>query len=556
MPLLTRRRFLGLIASGCGLPFAPSCQPASAPPTLGIIPGRFLNPNPIRGHLLRSRTKTANLPAVPEARFDAVVVGGGISGLCAARRLVGAGVGNLLLLELESRLGGTSMADNTPGSECPWGAHYIHVPPPEADCVHELLGEIGVIEGYDARGWPLIPDEYLLRWPHERLYSEGTWGRDLSPLDELSEGDREQFLRFKDDMLRWALYRGRDGRKAFAMPLRYSTSDAAVRELDHISMREYISRRGWSAEWVSWLTDYACRDDYGGTASQVSAWAGVHYFACRNYDYRIEADYPTDVLTWPTGNGFLAERLSGTLEPHQRQVNAAVTHIAENGEGLDVGFVDLESGEMRLIHGKTVVYAGKLYTAPHVVRGLPAQQRSAMSQPIYCPWLVAAVRTIRPLAGFGEHWENILYDSPSVGYVNPDHQRSLDKQNNQLIYYLPLCDDPQKSRRDLQHRDHQYWASAIVADLLPAHPDLLDLIEGVDIYRWGHGMVRPSPGLLWGASSRWRRQPLGGIFFATCDATGLPLFEEAVFNGYRAAEEALARLGVGFETSLKGLTDG
>ena len=69
-------------------------------------------------------------------------------------------------------------------------------------------------------------------------------------------------------------------------------------------------------------------------------------------------------------------------------------------------------------------------------------------------------------------------------------------------------------------------------------------------------MIRPSPGMIWGASSRLRRQPFGGVFFATCDATGLPLFEEAVFNGYRAAEEALSHLDIPFESSLMGLTDG
>ena len=169
---------------------------------------------------------------------------------------------------------------------------------------------------------------------------------------------------------------------------------------------------------------------------------------------------------------------------------------------------------------------------------------------------MAAVRTEKPLAGLGKHWENILYNSPSVGYVNPDHQRPEDRQNDRLIYYLPLCEDPQQARRDLQDRDHQYWAATVVSDLLPAHPDLLELLESVDIYRWGHGMIRPSPGMIWGASSRLRRQPFGGVFFATCDATGLPLFEEAVFNGYRAAEEALSHLDIPFESSLMGLTDG
>ena len=32
---------------------------------------------------------------------------------------------------------------------------------------------------------------------------------------------------------------------------------------------------------VRWLADYACRDDYGLTAEQASAWAGLFYFASR-----------------------------------------------------------------------------------------------------------------------------------------------------------------------------------------------------------------------------------------------------------------------------------
>ena len=56
------------------------------------------------------------------------------------------------------------------------------MPRPEAQCVYELLGDIGVIEGYDARNWPLAESGAILHWPHERLFINGEWQDGLEPL--------------------------------------------------------------------------------------------------------------------------------------------------------------------------------------------------------------------------------------------------------------------------------------------------------------------------------------------------------------------------------------
>ena len=71
------------------------------------------------------------------------------------------------------------------------------------------------------------------------------------------------------------------------------------------------------------------------------------------------------------------------------------------------------------------------------------------------------------------------------------------------------------------------------------------------MWRWGHGMVRPGPGFLWGAArGRPRRARSAGCHFAAADLGGLALFEEAQWAGVRAAEEVLAARGVAFESSL------
>ena len=318
MSPLTRRSFLRFLLAGSTVPIAAlRCSRGPGPTGRFDIPGEIANPGAASaGHLLRSPLRPEHFtPSGPP--LDAVVIGGGVSGLSACWKLRRAGVQSLCLVELESELGGTSLAGARAGTAFPWGAHYINLPPAEADCIHEVLGDLGVIEGHDARGWPLVPPEHLLRWPRERLFDGERWVEGLDPFGGASRGELRAFERFEDDMLGWALHEGRDQRRAFAMPLAYSTADTVVRELDSITMEEYVRAQGWHSSRLDWLVNYACRDDYGALMSQVSAWAGIHYFACRFYDRRITHQYPADTLTWQEGNAFLVNRLASCLRPEE-----------------------------------------------------------------------------------------------------------------------------------------------------------------------------------------------------------------------------------------------
>ena len=68
------------------------------------------------------------------------------------------------------------------------------------------------------------------------------------------------------------------------------------------------------------------------------------------------------------------------------------------------------------------------------------------------------------------------------------------------------------------------WAEVALADLRRAHPDLRALVERLDVMRWGHAMVRPRPGFLWGGARGAAVQPYRGIHFAHCDLSGVALF--------------------------------
>ena len=229
-------------------------------------------------------------------------------------------------------------------------------------------------------------------------------------------------------MLSWTLYRGFDGQRAFALPLSYSTIDSRVRQLDDISMETYVRAKGWNSPRLDWMINYACRDDYGGTMATVSAWAGIHYFACRYYDQRLRNEYPSDTLTWPAGNGFLVQRLAQDLADSQYRLQSAALRIDNDDGSVRVGYFDILSETYRSILAQTVIHASKLHTAPFLVDGLPDPQVAAIKSCVYSPWLTASIHVsaLPTNAEVSIAWDNVLYDSRSLGYVVADHQTRSD----------------------------------------------------------------------------------------------------------------------------------
>jgi hypothetical protein len=142
--------------------------------------------------------------------------------------------------------------------------------------------------------------------------------------------------------------------------------------------------------------------------------------------------------------------------------------------------------------------------------------------------------------GFPLAWDNVLYDGQGLGYVVATHQALRDHGPTVLTYYLPLLDDdPRAARQRLLDTSWDEWVRLVLADLRPAHPGLAELVESVDVYLWGHAMVRPRPGHLWSDALLASARPRGRLHFAHTDLSGMALFEEAQYWGIRAAEAVL-----------------
>jgi hypothetical protein len=201
-----------------------------------------------------------------------------------------------------------------------------------------------------------------------------------------------------------------------------------------------------------------------------------------------------------------------------------------------------------------LIWAAPVFPLPQILAGHEDLKQAAKAYS-HAPWLVANLTLERPPlqhTGFPLAWDNVLFDSPGLGYVVATHQR-LRLADGPLVisYYRALADrSPADGRQALLTRPREYWAEQVLSDLSRPHPDLRELVRELDVVRHGHAMARPLPGLIWGPARAAFAADGDRIRFAHADASGFSLFEEAQYRGILAAERTMKRLGHGFATSL------
>lgn len=528
---ISRRSFLGWSLAGAAGLLAGSWALGwwkKAPPP---ITGRIHGANSNVGHLLRE-AQTA--PQGPAEQTDILIVGGGVAGLAAARQLHKAGI-DFRLLELDDAVGGNARSGQNEVSPYPWGAHYLPVPNPENRELLDLLQELKVLRGYDAEGLPLFEELYLCHTPTERLLIHGSWQKGLEPQIGLTAAEVAETERFFEKMAAWKRHVGADGKPAFTIPLDDSSQDPELLALDGLSFKNWLTQEGFSAEPLLWYLNYCCRDDYGLRLEQTSAWGGIHYFAARR-GVAGNADH-AQVLTWPEGNGWLVQRMAEPLAQHIR-CNVLVLSLRNTDTGVEAMVLDVKKRERRTVRAQRAIFAGPQFAARHVMRG-----RQALPVP-HTPWVVANVTLRKRPSGRGRPlaWDNVSYTSDSLGYIVADHQSTtaVRPPRTVLTWYQPLDRQPAtEARQAALDADWDHWRDMVVADLESMHPGIRADIEAIDVWIWGHGMAGPAPGLVHGAARRAAAQPQGNIHFAHSDLSGISIFEEAFYQGNRAAREVL-----------------
>jgi hypothetical protein len=541
---ITRRELLiGSIASICAL-----------------VAGRFFGlkafSKPVQGSLLGAssslghKLRNGGFPAPSEfMEKDVVIVGGGIAGLAAGYRLMKEGQHDFILLDLEKQAGGNSAHGKNDVSSYPWGAHYVPLLTQEAGAVRKLFEELNIITGSDSKGFPIYNEYYICGDPHERLFMYGRWQDGLIPVMGISPDEDAQYKKFFSYIEGLKHRTGKDGKRLFAIPIDLSSQDQEWVALDGLTMKEWMDKQGYTSPHLRWYVDYGCRDDYGTTYTETSAWAGLHYFAARN---GVAANTESsNVITWPEGNGWLVSKL---IEPMQKNVltDALAYNITDHREYVTVDYFDAKIGKSVQVKARTAIIATPHFIAARLLKSdhvsLSAEEFS------YAPWAVANITLSELPFGKGASlsWDNVAYNSPMLGYVVATHQiPQMNPMKTVITYYWPLSHlPPAEARKEALERSYADWQSLILKELFHIHPDLEGKVEQLDVWVWGHAMVRPTRGFIWGKARKKALKQYPPIFTAHSDMSGISIFEEAYTHGVRAAENAMKHLNVPYRSVL------
>jgi NAD(P)-binding Rossmann-like domain len=537
---LSRREIL---AAFLGLPVAlAACRRTSE---TALPPGEIVGQSDVFGHRVRDGIRV-EVPSDAWTNVPVVIVGGGVAGLTAAWHLQKSGFQDFVLIELEKAPGGTSRSGSNSTVSFPWGAHYIPAPMKENTALISLLDEMGVIEGKDKDGEPIVAEQFLCRDPEERVFYKGRWYEGLYLHAGASADDEQQMAKFSAEIDRWVVWRDAKGRRAFTLPVSACSDDAEVTALDRASMSEWMDQRGFTSPRLRWWVNYACRDDYGMTLEQTSAWAGLFYFCARVLKPGVESQ---SLITWPEGNGRLVNHLFEQAKS-QVELGRAAVELVPTENGCEVITVDATGQNPHGFKAQRVIFAAPQFMARHVIRPYRENPPPHIAEFQFGAWMVANLTLKdRPKPSsqrdFPLAWDNVLYESESLGYVVATHQRGIDRGPTVFTYYYPLVDENARAARTrLLETDWRGWADVALTDLSRAHTDIRSLVERLDVMRWGHAMIRPRTGFMWGAARREGAKPFRSIHFAHSELSGVALFEEAFDHGLRAADEVLRSIRV------------
>ncbi len=510
------------------------------------IPGELLGASANLGHNLRADHFQQPTQIIKK---EIVIVGSGISGLAAGYRLHKAGFSDFLLLDLEKQAGGNAASGENSVSAYPWGAHYVPLLTEESTGVRKLFAELGIITGYASNGLPIYNEYYICQDPNERLYRLGRWQDGLIPTLGIHAEDQAQYRRFFGMMAELKTRKGKDGKKLFAIPVDKSSQDAEWLALDKLTMQQWLTGQHFTSEPLLWYINYCCRDDFGTTLTTTSAWAGLHYFAARSGQAaNTESD---SVITWPEGNGWLAKALSKPIQ-NQIKTQALCYSISHEADNVMVDYWDAKTQSTLRIEAKAVIIAMPRFIASRLLK---SKAVSISAQDFtYSPWAVANITLDKMPAGRGTalSWDNVVYKSHLLGYVNASHQiTQMNPTQTVLTYYWPLTHlDPVKAREEALNRPYQEWQQFFLKELLHIHPELENHITRMDVWLWGHGMIRPTPDFIWGESRRSALTQNPPVFTAHSDMSGISIFEEAYTRGVSTAEKVLSYLNKPYQSEL------
>lgn len=490
-------------------------------------------------HILGHRLWAKNFPKPSKTiEIPYLIVGGGITGLSAARQFCKKGIHDFLVVELEQNLGGNSSNGQNEFSKYPLGAHYLPLPNIEDKELLQFLEEEKIILDFDENGFPIFDETQLTFAPHERLFISNYWQEGIVPKTGNSDADEKEWIRFFSKMDYFREKKDTSGRYWFDIPLYKASTEAAVQLLDKLTMKEWLIQNDFQSKNLWIYLDYCCRDDFGLGIAFVSAYAGIFYFASRKQNCTPEKS--DNVLTWPEGNARLVKYLKKYTNQKTLQ-NHLVYEVTFNKNKASALVFDAASNiSIEIIADKIIM------ATPQFINQYLFKNRKHLAKNFhYAPWLLATlvVSDLSDNSSFPLCWDNVIHGAKGLGYIYNQHQSLQQIQDKKVITYYFSFSTPDcaKARKDIYKKPKEFWKQMVFNDLKMAHPNIEEVTQSIDIHLLGHGMISPKKDFFFDQNKQSAAQDIEEtIYFAHSDLSGISIFEEAFHQGINVVNKILS----------------
>jgi protoporphyrinogen oxidase len=509
---MNRRLFLRLSPAFLSLPYLNACKSGSSNSDeqlskldLTVFSDRAL------GHLVFEGTK---FPLGDTFKTDILIVGGGIAGMTALHQLRAEKV---VLCELANDLGGTAGAVRFENEWLCQGAHYDMVYPEHfGEGVLKFLESLQVIQ-YEkvTANWSFTDKQFMI-FPEK----EGrTWHNQQMREDIIAETtDGEAFLQFAQQF-----------KDKLSLPSRLIAEK--YHYLNQISLRKILEPKLKLSESVWQALDYQMLDDFGGTASQVSALAGMYYYASRPYRSK-----DAEVFSPPQGNHYFIEKLAEPIAQEKIWLNHLVSKIEPSGKGFLVEVIDNQAKTRKKIQCQKIIYAAN----KHVLKYIFPPDYPLFAANEYAPWVVINLVLSADFLPEG-FWQNEIISQRDLmaksflGFVDSDAQYHLQKEFRVLTSYFCFPPNYRKTLQDTDYQAISHYAIREISQYFKIKPaQLQQAIIKVLVKIMGHAMAIPKPHFLFADKNLQRSQP--NLVYAGVDNSRLPLMLEAMDSGLEAVK--------------------
>ncbi len=201
------------VAGGLLLPPLMNCSTLS----LKKLPftGTVQSEDTTLGHGLKDNRLVIPSPKSQEPIYDAVIVGGGPSGLATAWKLQKSGIKNYLVLEKEDVCGGLCRGGEEKGLGYACGSHFAKYHNPDTTALTEIYQDCGIVDGYYDNGWPKIDDFHLLKPNARNIFADGYWLKCPYPFQLANDEEIIEYERFIEHIEEWSDWQDKEKKLAF-----------------------------------------------------------------------------------------------------------------------------------------------------------------------------------------------------------------------------------------------------------------------------------------------------------------------------------------------------